>query len=332
MPHKCQKCTNFIKPVNDPGLFCAVCNKAFHRNCANLTQLELNSLESKEVKGVVWKCLGCRAKTKRRSSIFNSVQNNSSQLTTSASGSQSSPPSQPSLNAKFEDLLKQFQLFKTETEAEIYQLKLEITALKDSTSIPANSQESDNGPVSQSSSSADTSPIQVIPDQLNILEIRGLPAELTPSPFQAAVAVGRLIGCEIDSSEVTCISAHDKATIDLNFSCPNKRRDFLLAGKAFNRKNGRLVIAQRQLKFFVNEKLSDDKRKLLYSAKRLSAAHGYKFAWIVAGNIHIKRTEGEHSFIIHNEQQLSELFSSGILSKCESAENKNQPSTSGSKQ
>lgn len=331
MPPKCHNCKKFIKPVTDPGLCCAGCNKAYHRQCANLSQKELDELEKKQPKGVLWNCQICLT-GKRRSSIFNTAQNNSiTQAPTTTADQQELSTSQPSLNFRFEELLKEFKLLKTATEKEISDLKQEITQLK---AKPPQSPAANQIPVDASSPQSvavtATTPDHKIIDHHSHLEIRGLPADSPLSLIEAVTSVGVAIGCEVDSSDVTIISSQDKTAIDLKFNNLEKKRDFLLAGKAFNRRKGRLEIEQRQHKFFINEKLSEDKRHLLYNSKRVSSDNGYKFAWIVKGDIHIKRCEGEKSIVIYNERQLHELFPSRLLPECKPIENKNQPCSSSS--
>lgn len=311
MPHKCQKCNKFIRHVNDPGLCCVSCSKAFHRECANLTQQELDDLEVRESKGVVWKCIDCCKKNKRRSSaIFNSVNNNSSTSPSTSSTTTNPPPT--TLKQQFVDLLKEFQLLKSSTTSEIDLLKQEIIQLK--------------GPLTPSVvTPSATLPQQIITPQSpadpvtlteDSLEIRGLPVELIRSPHDTIAAVAVAIGCPLNHSEVSCTSSTDKTLIDIKFTCPRKRSDFLSAGKTFNRNKGRLNILQRQFKFFVNEKLSEEKKRLLYKSKQISSVNGFKFAWISKGDILIKRSEVDSPITIHNERQLNELFPSRLLPEC----------------
>lgn len=299
MPPNCNKCYKFVNRVTD-GLCCVSCTKAFHRKCTNLTQQELKDIENKGFKDVVWKCESCN-KDNRRSKLFNSAMKNSSQSSSSSSYHSTAlklPPQ--TLQKQFKNLLKEFQQLKRITLSEIHELKQEIIQLK------LSQISTDDQP--QQINSVPPSPVEGVTNTDHFLEIRGLSLDLNRSPFETAFMVANAIGCSLSSSEVTCTTPADNSHINIKFICPKKREDFLMAGKSFNRFNSRLVIERKEFKIFINEKLTDEIKKLLFKSKRLALANGFKFAWIVNGKVLIKRSERDIPIVVQNEQHLNMLF------------------------
>lgn len=320
MPISCslQTCKSNVTAVRNPGLSCQNCKKYWHYQCAELSADLFQQLT--ENKALAWTCKKCKRGSIILPAKLDSPAAKPPNTSTSSSSRGSSSNQSVKIPARQQVTIPQVAATTTTQLAEeIVELKNLLTAAVQRIDQLEAIIKSPSPPYT----------IPVLPQSTpevpeNSLEIRGLPTEANNSPLETAVIVAQAIGCDLDRQEVECTTSIDKTTIDIKFKNPAHKSRFLAAGKFFNRHKGRLDIIGRQFKFFVNEKLSTEKKKLLHKAKVLSSTHGYKFAWIYNGDIHIKRNELEKSIIIQHEQQLDSLFPSRILPEREPTEDQNQ--------
>lgn len=289
MSKSCAACKKNITAVRNPGISCVSCGFYFHAICVNINK---ESLEDIRQNNLSWSCASCLKKNKRRSIIFPEPQNSSPAASVSVSSS-------TSVNSKLLALEEAFNNYKLSNDRRIEELEAKVTAKQEEIRILK---------------------LKLIETQTNLcniedkllstnLEIQGLPKELSADPVAASSYVGESIGCNIDHFEVDSYISNEasKSTLIISFKSKVKRQRFLEAGKKFNRERRKLSYNNNQCKIFVNEQLSQQKKKLLYETKLFARSNHFKFSWICNNLVHLKKNQDSHPIIIKSFQQLEEL-------------------------
>ena len=60
-------------------------------------------------------------------------------------------------------------------------------------------------------------------------------------------------------------------------------------------------------KLFINENLTQERKRLLWLTKQTAKNLNYTYIWTMNGKIYVRKNEDSSSFIIHNENDLSKL-------------------------
>lgn len=280
----CVKCKKNVTEVRSPGLSCSACNKFFHFTCINIdndTSKNISNL------GLSWSCASCRQKpSNRRSTIipgdFIGVVSSDHE----------------SVEKRLEDIIAEFKLYKQSTDEKIAALEqqLHINQLKASSIVESVQT------VQEKADSLERVTLE------KVLEIQGIPEAELENPIQAAQLIAEAIDSNIAGDfDCTTTGSTTKKTLSIRFSSKTSRDAFLVAGKRFNRLKKRINIRNEEHKIFVNEALSKFQKKLLYNAKGFVRERGYKCAWFVNGNVHIKRSDTAHPVVIRSQSQLNDL-------------------------
>lgn len=317
MPHKCGRCPRNVTPKVHPGISCVICKTYFHFDCVNISKDKAENISSNKLS---WTCSKCSSK---RSTIIPGVSNivlrSSSELTSSSTSN--------SIESTLRDLITSIEKFKTAILTRLDNLEKrgvnkeqEVAALKESViSIEAKSNE-----------------IERISFEKSI-EIQGIPEEALVQPIQAAELITREIGGEFNLNVIECKVAQsgERQNLVINFNSKTARDSFLELGKRFNREKRKFTFNNHQHKIFVNERLTNDQKRLLYNTKLLARQKGYKFAWICHGKVHLKYSDISHPIIISSEQQLNSLIlndSADVLSEREGIAVQDERNVPGSQQ
>jgi hypothetical protein len=150
------------------------------------------------------------------------------------------------------------------------------------------------------------------------LEIQNLPESFFDDPLTTAVELGEAIGCPIAASDLKSIPVVDRKRLRVAFKSKTQRKNFLLAGKQFNRDRKR--FANR--KIHVNEELTTHQRRLFELTQAFKIANGFKFCWFGAsGQLLLKKDEGSQLHIIHTADSLN---NADLLSECQGTPNQNE--------
>ena len=303
MPAQCKVCNKNITPKRDRGISCVTCDKWYHQSCSGLSVEEFEKLIKQT--DLRWNCNQCqKAKKGRRSSFIvpqNSPATTSKKVLTSRTDSPLTSSSLASSKTNnLSEIWKRIELVEKQLkkqEEENSSLRDLIERLQQSISdlsIPSHSSE-------------------------KILEIRNLPPSALENPTEIALLIGENIGCEINAIDVTCEASLDsKSVLSVAFESTNKRSEFLIAGKRFNREGGRFLYNGQRIKIFVNEKLTSQQKRLHYKASIISKSRGFKFCWWCNGELLVKKSENHLPIAIKDEQHLEQFFSQAdaLLSEC----------------
>jgi hypothetical protein len=283
---KCIECKSNITDSRFPGVGCDNCRNAIHYKCAKLGDQTFGDIAGGKA---TWTCKSCKQKLKnRRSSIFPATAASTSQASTSANATEKS----------LQDLLRSFNEYRSATDDRIRRLE-ELCQVKSdqisSLSASLASIESKAEVLAQESVDKD-------------LEVQGIPELGSTDPTEAALAVAADIGCPLHIDDIECqVSKSSTPALSISFKSKSTRRAFLIAGKKFNRDRKRITRGSIQHKIFVNEKPTNEQRRLLYSTKRFAIDNGYSFAWFCNGLIHLKKTDKSKLIIVRSQAQLEDL-------------------------
>lgn len=299
IPKKCKICNNNITPKRDRGINCALCGSWYHgqQKCSGLTTAKFDELLKDSAP--YWECNSCvQSKKGRRSTLIVPPVADSIPTPTKISPEE--------CQRRIENLEKSLK----EEQEKVSNLELQIEELR------------------QKLSEAPVLAQDISPDVENSLEIRNLPQQSLENPLEVAISIGNTIGCELTEEEVDCFA--ESSVLSLKFSSIATRWNFLKAGKKFNREGKKIEIDSRQVKIFVNEKLTPVQKSLHYKASKISKSHGFKFCWWCNGSLLIKREENHSPILIRDERHLNDMFSipQPVLSECPRAVHENGPGSS----
>jgi hypothetical protein len=160
------------------------------------------------------------------------------------------------------------------------------------------------------------------------LEIQNLPTSSLEDPLGAAIHVGEAIGCPVSEFDFKVKPSCDRKRLRLSFNSKLLRKQFLLAGKEFNRNHRRLSVGSHSHKIHVNEELSNTQRRLFEKAKSYKVTHQFKFLWFgSSGQLLIKKDENSPLHVI---ESLDTLNDENLLSKYERPQNESSGGPSSS--
>lgn len=318
----CHSCKRNVTKVYFPGLSCVDCNHYWHFQCADISEKASKELTENNFS---WTCKKC----KRRSNILPGPSLNSS--TTVAPSSTVSTQSSSS-TAKINKSSKSNEL-KSSTASSTKQLADKITKLEDlltaaliridslETKIGEKAQLTENLTAKVQSIESTTN---LIEKQLNddILEIQGLPDSALDNPLSPIIAISEAIGCVISEEDLACLPARDSNKVCITFKSKATRKNFLIAGKRFNRNKQKLSLDQQSHRIHINEILSESQKKLYRETKAFASANNFKFVWVgLSGKIFLKKGEGEQPLIISSTLSLNNISNEAVLSELQGIAN-----------
>lgn len=296
----CAKCKKNITPIQNPGLSCCNCHKNFHYQCAGLDKVKFTHIVTDKSQ---W---ACQCSSKRRSTIFAQLplQPDNSGEVDSTGNNTLTPPAAPApseiAERSVQDRIKDLESLLTPALLKIDRLESQI---KEQSELITSLRKEVEG-IESTTSSIERS---LVDDNL---EIRELPAEALEDATATVIAIGTQIGCPLNDTDFSINPARDSKIIRVTFSSKIKRRNFLLAGKSFNRAKKRFLSGNSHHRIHVNEELTGHQRRLYHAAKAFRREHNFKFSWFdLNGQLWLKKCEGS---IPHLIRGLSDLSTSNV--------------------
>lgn len=330
MPNKCVKCKKNVTGLRFPGLSCIICNKYFHSQCADISDKTIKDIIDSKLS---WTCSTC----KRRSVVLplidssDDAQSQSSSSTKITANNQSKnlkKPSKTVTNSSSDttSLLTE-RLSKLEELLNTALQRIEV--LESQAAQPPLIQATDNSPLTASLSEkihsleARTASIakQLSDDSL---EIQGLPPGALENPLNSVIALSKELNCDITEDDLACAPIRSTTKLSITFKSKATRRNFLIAGKSFNRNKKKFSFNQQVCKVHVNEILSDPQRDLYRETKAFANLNNFKFVWVgIKGQILLKKSEGHTPYSISSPENLNHIRHEDLLPKLPRAENEN---------
>lgn len=311
---KCEKCKTNVTPIRYPGLSCVHCNRYYHVKCAGLSPDSFRVIQEDNLS---WTCSSC----KRRSSIIVPGPSSSPSASTSAatlkvpslspstlrtsSAQTKTQPAKPTatqpskqLSDKLDSLTAQVTRLETLLSASVRRIEaLESQLVEKTTLITSLSSKAEE--LASQTASVEK---HLIDDKL---EIQGLPDSALEEPLTCLSSVSQAIGCPISRVDLSSSPVRVSKRLSFAFTSKQKRHDFLLAGKKFNKDKGRFVWNQRSHLIHVNEELTTGQKKLFYETRSFAKRNRWKFVWVgISGKILLKRGEGSGVFVVNSESDL----------------------------
>lgn len=288
----CSKCHKNVTASRFPGISCVDCNNPYHWNCAEISEAAKNSIVKNKLS---WTCKIC----KRRSKIFADAPSSGSYLSPAVA-------SQPSSSRNIADLQSEINSLKELLDAAIKRIdSLEVQLNNSSQQIVCVATD-----IQRLESSTSAVERHLVNDNL---EVQNLPESSLEHPLQTALDLGVAIGCPINESDLKTVPIVDRKRLRLVFHSKATRRTFLLAGKQFNREQGRFL----QRKVHVNEVLTSHQRQLFEKSHAFKVANNFKFLWFgSSGQLLLKKEEHSQIHVIHSIESLKDA---AILSECQRA-------------
>lgn len=146
---------------------------------------------------------------------------------------------------------------------------------------------------------------QLVEDKL---EIQGLPSSALENPSASLSAVGIAIGCPLIPEDLKDPPIRISSRLSLSFKSPAKRREFLVAGKSFNKNKDRFIWDNRNHRIHINEELSASQRDLFRETKSFARNNNLKFVWVgLSGQIFLKKDENHIPIVIHSSSVLHDV-------------------------
>lgn len=325
--NSCQSCKRNVTRVHFPGLSCVGCNRYWHFQCADLSEKASKDLTENNFS---WTCKNC----KRRSNILPGPSPNKSIVVVSSQNTSTQPSSSTAKNQKSSSKASETKpSASASTTKQLADACDRITKLEDllsaalkridSLEVQAGEKEQIAEGLSIKVNNLETA-TNLIGKHLNddILEIQGLPDSALENPLSSTIAVSEAIGCIITEEDLACSPTRDSNKVRITFKSKGTRRNFLLAGKQFNRSKRKLPLNQQSHRIHVNEILSDSQKKLYRETKTFALTNNFKFVWVgLSGHIFIKKGEGHQPITITSSLSLDNINNAAVLPELQGAAN-----------
>ena len=175
--------------------------------------------------------------------------------------------------------------------------------------------------MSQQVAESDTSKIDVIGQygRRQNLEFKGVPVTENENVTNTVIEISKLLGVEITKSDIS--TAHRLATKHPKNGAASSvppaiiarfvRRD--IRNEIYNRRKTAKTIQPHQYpvpgmtKLYVNENLTQYRKKLLWKTKELTKKYHYAYLWTTNGKIFVKKNEKDKPRIIQSENDYQKL-------------------------
>lgn len=303
----CVCCNKNITRTNN-GSTCAECKNHFHFKCVGLSGIALaNILNGKTAQ---WFCNGCEDKSKSRS-------NNSSQLSSSNRSSVGANISNVQLNKIssvvdelqievkkiFDNQNNVFQSFDV-INGKLNEFQSVSSALKNH-NIRINQLEDDRLIVHDVMKDLENRLDSIEQSKLsNSVELTGIPFADNEIVLDLILNICNKLNTVITSEDL--LSYHRKKFASVSNTLGSKLPPIIVFFKCVQKRNELLASfrARRGIKlaeigfdgddkhFFINENLTNTRRRLFFTAKNFQKANNYKFLWTRNGNIFLKKGDG----------------------------------------
>ena len=67
------------------------------------------------------------------------------------------------------------------------------------------------------------------------------------------------------------------------------------------------VPRMEKAKLFINENLTQARKRLLWQSKQAAKENGYAYVWTMNGKIYVRKNDNSHSNVISTEEDLKKL-------------------------
>lgn len=286
----CAKCKFNVTPKQKPGISCVDCNKPWHWICTGLSTQEQSTIIKKNLS---WTCFTCKRRSQLHiepatavSPSIPSVVPSTSQAATNKSELVGKVAQLERANKRLEDLLSS--------------AIARIDSLEEKLSVKSAQIDTVSSEVHRIEIAADSIEKNLVDDNL---EVQNLLDSDLEDPLSAATRIGQAIGCPVTASDFKTAPFADRKRLRLTFNSKATRRNFLVAGKQFNRSNKRFS----DRKIHINEELTASQRRLYEATLVFKNTHQFKFCWFgISGQLLLKKDEQSQPHVIHSMDTLKD--------------------------
>lgn len=291
---------------------CSVCEKAFHLTCIKQDGVKTRT-GNKD-----WKCEECR---KDLSSVSSNKSSSSSTALTKEFLVSVLEDFKREVFAQFKNHSTQFDKFQNslqflsdsvdKSNKLIEEVKMEYTELKKQNNLilVENKQLKDSVCELQDRLRA----LEQYSRRAN-LEISGIPETANENTFALLQDIGKTIGQELESGDVT--AAHRVPSFNKR-RCPSLVVQFLYRSQRdawLTSYKKRKVLTAKEVntifpsdRVFINEHLSPENKQFLAQVKKRSRELNIKYVWTREGKCYVRRNDGERSFKISKLDELEKV-------------------------
>lgn len=318
MSDKCRECDKVIPNRLKLKIQCSDCKGLFHGNCVKLSQEDIDFLVADNA---IWRCPPCDKN--RRSSL------------------RAENPEAPTEFVSNEDMMVFLRQMKEElknhTENKLKSLETElgksvecchdkITDLIETVNKQANTLKKyeelfDTMKQDNATLRAKVKNLEQQVDEaeqysrINCLEINGVPEANNENVIEIVKSVGDALGVKLSSEDID-------ASHRLGPKQDGRRRGIIV--KFVRRHVKEEMLRKRKIKrnlntndigmssgpaevVYMNESLSQSRRKVLNAARQLRKEQGFAFVWVKNGRIFLRKDEGSRAIMLTNMEQVTEL-------------------------
>lgn len=287
--------TNSNITKSNSGATCSQCKKSYHWNCDGTSNQLINDFTS----GVsIWKCYQCYTRKSRSASESSSMVDETCNDALSI--------------RRIKNVVSEMQLVLNQNMKEITKVLNDYGSRIRDIDDDSNTLRFDMNGLDIRIDNLEQA------SYMNSLEIQGVPLQEPDDPARIVCNIGTLISCTTSPDDWSNIHRQyrkpkqDKIpSIIVFFKETSKRDDFLAASKSHSgilmSKLGLNDNDQDDKFIYINEHLTNPRKKLFYAAKVFKKENGFKYLWTKNGRIYLKKDDDSQTVNVNFYTNLNRL-------------------------
>ncbi|CAH2105125.1 unnamed protein product [Euphydryas editha] len=312
MTDKCSSCGKFV--ASSDGVKCSKCNIVHHKQCVNLSP---NSRVSSK-----WHCKTCKRKPTNADN--GETSDHVPRLEDPSSLSEEIKLLRSEINSLRNDIMSVISSTNTEFQYRLEVIEGRLSKLENQHPLENPTHSVDiNKTIERLQIRLNESEQEIL---LNDIEITCVYEEQGENPTHTAIALIKKIGISIEERDIVSAQRtgvqqqHPGSRESESGTGPSRPRplvvrltrrylrDEIIRAARVRRGADTAGVTAKPSRFYVNERLSRENRKLFYLARQMASKENWRYLWTRGGRVYVRREQGSRAHAIRTESDLPKIF------------------------
>ncbi|XP_045450597.1 uncharacterized protein LOC123659425 [Melitaea cinxia] len=312
MTDKCSSCGKFV--ASSDGVKCSKCNTVHHKQCVNV------SPNSKV--GPKWHCKTCKRKPTYADN--GETSGDVPRLAEPSSLSEEIKLLRSEINSLRQDIMSVISSTNTELQNRLEVIEGRLSKLENQHPLENPTQSVDiNKTIERLQIRLNESEQENL---LNDVEITCVYEEQGENATHTAMALIKKIGITIEERDIVSAQrtgvrqqhpGSRESEGETSYSRPRPLvvrltrrylRDEIIRAARVLRGADTDGVTTKPSRFYVNERLSRENRKIFYLARQMGSKENWRYVWTRGGRVYVRREQGSRAHAIRTESDLPKIF------------------------
>lgn len=289
-PTKCLTCNSSITKTNS-GIACTQCKKSFHWNCGNISDKVIQDSAAGRI--LQWKCNQCGTRKSTQATV---KQSHNDTLTET--------PNNLQAIQRIDSVVRDMQTYFNEKFGELQ----EISKILNDYGSRIKQIEEDNKILRYGNNELNVRVDNIEQAALmNSLEINGVPLGDPDNAEEIVLKIAATMVYPLSNEDWSNIYRHYRQTkqdrppsIIVFFKDMAKRDGFLSAARAHRGiSTAKIGLNGSDNLIYVNEHLTNSRKKIFYTAKNFKSNNNYKYLWTKNGKIYLRKNDDSQAINVN---------------------------------